>query len=171
MSWGATTIEVKWLRIKIYTWWHEAQMQKIDTPDSELRKQRLSGADTLADARWLGSSLDCRAPAPRLGSWVWKTDMRPPVGDSSLKAACRAEPRADWVSMVFWNRVGRLFSRSCTSWRTQHNVFENTRFHVAEGHSQGRHLNLIIKLKSIQIHNSYVQQQSGEKSFHDLFDE
>lgn len=74
-------------------------------------------APTLADALWLGSSLDWSAPTPRLGSWVWKTDMRPPVGDSSLKAACRAEPRADWVSMVFWNRFGRLFSRSCTSWK------------------------------------------------------
>lgn len=73
---------------------------------------------TLADARWLGSSLDWSAPTPRLGSWVWKTDIRPPVGDSSLKAACRAEPRADWVSMVFSNKVGRLFRRSCTSWKT-----------------------------------------------------
>lgn len=72
---------------------------------------------TLADALWLGSSLDCRAPAPRLGSCVWKTDMRPPVGDSSLKPAWRAEPRADWVSIVFWNKVGKLFSRSCTSWK------------------------------------------------------
>lgn len=72
---------------------------------------------TLADALWLGSSLDCRAPAPRLGSCVWKTDMRPPVGDSSLKPACSAEPSADWVSMVFWNKVGKLFSRSCTSWK------------------------------------------------------
>lgn len=70
---------------------------------------------TLADALWLGSSLDCRAPAPRLGSCVWKTDMRPPVGDSSLKPAWRAEPSADWVSIVFWNKVGKLFSRSCTS--------------------------------------------------------
>lgn len=74
-------------------------------------------APTLADALWLGSSLDWSAPTPRLGSWVWKTDMRPPVGDSNLKAACRAEPRADWVSMVFWNKLGRLFSRSCTSWK------------------------------------------------------
>lgn len=73
---------------------------------------------TLADARWLGSSLDWSAPTPRLGSWVWKTVMRPPVGDSSLKAACRAEPNADWVSMVFSNKLGRLFSRSCTSWKT-----------------------------------------------------
>lgn len=73
---------------------------------------------TLADARWLGSSLDWSAPTPRFGSCVWKTDMRPPVGDSSLKAACRAEPRADWVSMVFSNKLGRLFSRSCTSWKT-----------------------------------------------------
>lgn len=74
-------------------------------------------APTFADALWLGSSLDWSAPTPRLGSWVWKTDMRPPVGDSSLKAACRAEPRADCVSMVFWNKFGRLFSRSCTSWK------------------------------------------------------
>lgn len=72
---------------------------------------------TFADALWLGSSLGCRAPAPRLGSCVWKTDMRPPVGDSSLKPAWRAEPSADWVSIVFWNKVGKLFSRSCTSWK------------------------------------------------------
>lgn len=72
---------------------------------------------TLADALWLGSSLDCKAPAPRLGSCVWKTDMRPPVGDSSLKPAWSAEPSADWVSIVFWNKVGKLFSRSWTSWK------------------------------------------------------
>ena len=71
---------------------------------------------TLAEARWLGSSLDLSAPTPMLGSWVWKTDTRPPVGDSSLKAACSAGPRADWVSMVFSNMWGRLLSRSCTSW-------------------------------------------------------
>ena len=71
---------------------------------------------TLAEARWLGSSLDLSAPTPMVGSWVWKTDTRPPVGDSSLKAACSAGPRADWVSMVFSNMWGRLLSRSCTSW-------------------------------------------------------
>lgn len=125
------------------------EMKTMYNPASELSAHRLSSADTLADARWLGSSLDCRAPTPRLGSWVWKTDMRPPVGDSSLKAACRAEPRADWVSIVFWNRVGRLFSRSCTSWKTQHNVLEKRR---SEGHSQGQ-----------QIQNCYHVQQHREK--------
>lgn len=132
-------------------------MNSIDNPPSEFRKQRPSGADTLADARWFGSSLDCRAPTPRLGSWVWKTDMRPPVGDSSLKAACRAEPRADWVSIVFWNRVGRLFSRSCTSWKTQLNVLENSRL---EGHSQDQ-----------QIQSCCHVQHRGRKCLHFCIDD
>lgn len=70
---------------------------------------------TLAGALWLGSSLGLSAPMPTVGSWVWNTDMRPPVGDSSLNAACSAGPRPDWVSIVLLNICGRLASRSWTS--------------------------------------------------------
>lgn len=65
--------------------------------------------------RWLGSSLDCSAPAPSVGSWVWNTVTRPPVGDMSLKAACSAGPRALWVSLLWLNMVGSDVSRSFTS--------------------------------------------------------
>lgn len=69
--------------------------------------------------RWLGSSLDCSAPAPSVGSWVWKTVMRPPVEDMSLKAACSAGPRALWVSVLWLNMAGREVSRSLTSCRRE----------------------------------------------------
>lgn len=69
--------------------------------------------------RWLGSSLDCSAPAPSVGSWVWKTVMRPPVEDMSLKAACSAGPRALWVSVLWLNMAGREVSRSFTSCRRE----------------------------------------------------
>lgn len=45
------------------------------------------GGLTLADDLWLGSSRGFRAPTPRVGSCVWKTDIRPPVGDINLNAA------------------------------------------------------------------------------------
>lgn len=69
--------------------------------------------------RWLGSSLDRSAPAPSVGSWVWKTVMRPPVEDMSLKAACSAGPRALWVSVLWLNMAGRDVSRSFTSCRRE----------------------------------------------------
>lgn len=70
---------------------------------------------TLADDLWLGSSRGFRAPTPRVGSCVWKTDIRPPVGDISLKAAWRAGPKALWVSRVLVNICGKVFSKSWTS--------------------------------------------------------
>lgn len=73
----------------------------------------------------LGSSRDCRSPAPRVGSWVWNTDTRPPVGDMSLYAACRAGPRALWVSRVCVNIPGRAFSRSFTSCEHMHKHTDN----------------------------------------------
>ncbi len=68
----------------------------------------------------LGSSRDCRSPAPRVGSWVWNTDTRPPVGDMSLYATCRAGPRALWVSRVCMNIPGSALSRSFTSCEHKH---------------------------------------------------
>lgn len=70
---------------------------------------------TLALARWLGSSLDCSEPAPSVGSCVWNTLTRPPVGDMSLKAACRAGPSALCVSLLWLNVAGREVSRSLIS--------------------------------------------------------
>lgn len=63
----------------------------------------------------MGSSRGFRAPTPRVGSCVWKTDIRPPVGDINLKAAWRAGPKALWVSKVLVNICGKVFSKSWTS--------------------------------------------------------
>lgn len=82
---------------------------------------------TLVLERWLGSSLDCSFPAPSVGSWVWKTVTRPPVGDMSLKAACNAGPRALWVSLLWLNMAGREVSRSFTSWRRGGGAIEETK--------------------------------------------
>lgn len=49
---------------------------------------------TFAVALWFGSSRDFSAPIPTDGSCVWKTEILPPLGDISLKAACNAGPRA-----------------------------------------------------------------------------
>jgi hypothetical protein len=78
------------------------------------------GGLTLADDLWLGSSRGFRAPTPSVGSCVWKTDIRPPVGDISLNAAWSAGPKALWVSSVFVNICGSVFSKSWTSlWNKQ----------------------------------------------------
>lgn len=74
---------------------------------------------TLADDLWLGSSRGFRAPTPRVGSCVWKTDIRPPVGDISLNAAWSAGPKALWVSSVLVNICGKVFSKSWTSLRNK----------------------------------------------------
>lgn len=65
---------------------------------------------------WLGSSLDCRSPAPKEGNCVWNRDTRPPVGDINLKAAWRAGPRALCVSLVLVNILGNAFNKSFISW-------------------------------------------------------
>lgn len=70
---------------------------------------------TLAEDLGLGSSRGLRAPTPSVGSCVWKTDIRPPVGDISLKAAWSAGPKAFWVSRVLVNICGKVFSNSWTS--------------------------------------------------------
>lgn len=72
---------------------------------------------------WLGSSLECKSPAPKDGNWVWNTEIRPPVGDISLNAAWRAGPNALCVSLVLVNIFGNALSRSFISCRTDWKVF------------------------------------------------
>lgn len=92
--------------------WRKGQFQ--------YRPGQTPGGLTLADDLWLGSSRDFRAPTPSVGSCVWKTDIRPPVGDISLNAAWSAGPKALWVSSVLVNICGNVFSKSWTSlWNKQ----------------------------------------------------
>jgi len=71
---------------------------------------------TFAVALWFGSSRDFSAPIPTDGSCVWKTEILPPVGDISLKAACNAGPRALWVSRDLVNICGKVLNRSWISY-------------------------------------------------------
>lgn len=77
---------------------------------------------------WFGSSLECKHPAPKDGNCVWNTDMRPPVGDINLKAACRAGPNALCVSLVSVNMFGSAFSKSLISWKTENITTRNFQF-------------------------------------------
>ena len=98
---------------------------------------------TLLEERWLGSSLDGSSPAPSEGSWVWKMEMRPPVGDMSWWAACRAGPRALWVTWLSLNIEGKEASRSFTSWR-------NRRRRQRRGDEGGREEETRIKRKRLR---------------------
>lgn len=94
-----------------------ASQKDVASPQSN--KIRIKGSFcTFVLDLWLGSSLECKSPAPKDGNWVWKTEIRPPVGDISLKAAWRAGPNALCVSLVWVNMFGSAFNRSFISCRT-----------------------------------------------------